>query len=70
MAEAFGTVCTPHAFLFEAERRLRYRGRVDDARDPARVTSNDLEDAVASLPRGEAPAVSLTDPFGCAIVSR
>ncbi len=43
VARKYGAVSTPHAFVFDRDRRLRYRGRIDDSRDPASVTSFDLE---------------------------
>lgn len=67
-ARAFGAVCTPHAFVFDERRTLRYLGRIDDARDPARVTAPDLEMAIVDLLAGRSPATPVTDPFGCAIV--
>jgi redoxin len=68
LARTLGAVCTPHAFLFDADRVLRYRGRIDDARLARNVTTRDLESAIESLTTGDAPAVAETDPFGCAIV--
>jgi hypothetical protein len=68
VARAVGAVCTPHVFLFDHDRRLRYRGRVDDARDPTRVTSRDLAAAIEDVLAGRSPAVEVTEPFGCAIV--
>lgn len=67
-AKAFGAICTPHAFVFDEGRRLRYQGRVDDARDPANVTSPDLENAIANLLAGTPPLRPVTEPFGCSIV--
>jgi peroxiredoxin len=67
-ASAYGAICTPHAFVFDEGRRLRYQGRVDDARDATKVTSRDLENAIADLLAGRAPAVPVTAPFGCSIV--
>ena len=61
-------VCTPHAFLFDEDRILRYRGRVDDARLPENVTVRDLEAAVEDLLAGREPRVAETEPFGCSIV--
>ncbi|MGH8872394.1 MAG: hypothetical protein ACRDWS_10495 [Acidimicrobiia bacterium] len=49
-------ICTPHAFVFDEERRLRYQGRVDDARDPSRMTSPDLDNALGDLLEGRALA--------------
>ena len=67
-AKSCGAICTPHAFAFDAERRLRYRGRIDDSRTGQRVTSSDLEDAVSDLLQGRPVRVPETAPFGCAIV--
>jgi thiol-disulfide isomerase/thioredoxin len=68
VARAYGAICTPHAFLLDAQRRLVYRGRIEDARDPARVTSRDLEAAISDLLAGRPVAIAETDPFGCSIV--
>src|SRR5438445_4629620 len=50
-AKAYGCLCTPHVFLFDQERHLRYNGRYDDSRypDPATVTSPDTRNAVEAL---------------------
>lgn len=68
VAERFGAISTPHVFVLDAKRRLVYKGRIDDARDPARATSSDLENALRDLSAGEPVAVAQTQPFGCAIV--
>ena len=68
LARALGAVCTPHAFLFDQGRVLRYRGRVDDARLPENVTVRDLEAAVEDLLAGRNPRIAETEPFGCSIV--
>lgn len=68
MARSCGAVCTPHAFAFDHERRLRYRGRIDDSRTGRRVTSPDLEHAVSDMLEGRPVGVDETGPFGCAIV--
>lgn len=67
-ARAFGAVCTPHAFVLDEHRSLRYQGRIDDARNPEQVTAPDLENAVMDLLAGRPPSTPVTDPFGCAIV--
>ncbi len=65
---ALGARFTPEVFVFDAGRKLRYHGRIDDNhRDPARVTSKDLENALSALGAGEAPATPETVAFGCSI---
>jgi hypothetical protein len=68
LARNLGAVCTPHAFAFDRDRRLRYRGRIDDSRTGRRVTSDDLEHAITDMLDGRPPSVAETAPFGCAIV--
>ena len=68
VARAFGAVCTPHVFVFDGERRLRYQGRIDDARVAETVESPDLENAIGDLLAGRTVVVPATRPFGCAIV--
>jgi peroxiredoxin len=68
LARTFGAISTPHAFVFDADRRLRYRGRIDDARIAESVTKRELDDALGALVDGGDPPVSTTDPFGCSII--
>jgi peroxiredoxin len=68
VARSHGAISTPHAFVFDRDRKLRYRGRIDDSRDPSKITSHDLEDALAAVLEGTAVEVPDTQPFGCAIV--
>lgn len=68
VARSYGAISTPHAFVFDSDRKLRYRGRIDDSRDPSNITSHDLEDAVSTVLDGTVVAVPDTQPFGCAIV--
>ncbi len=66
-ATEYGAVCTPHVFAFDRERMLRYRGRIDDSREPARVTTHDLRNALDDLISGNPVRVPDTKPFGCSI---
>lgn len=68
VARSYGAVCTPHAFVLDADRRVAYSGRIDDSRRGTTITSRDLENAVDDLVAGRTVAVSETEPFGCAIV--
>ena len=68
VGRAYGAISTPHVFLFDRDRRLRYKGRIDDSRDPARVTVRDLANAIDDVLAGRPVRVAETTPFGCAIV--
>ena len=50
------------------ERILRYKGRIDDSRDPAKATYSDLEHALEDVLAQRMVRVAETKPFGCAIV--
>lgn len=64
---AYGALCTPHVFVFDRERVLRYRGRIDDSREPSKVSSPDLRNALDDLSNGAQVRVPDTRPFGCSI---
>jgi peroxiredoxin len=68
VARSYGAICTPHVFLLDEDRKLRYRGRIDDSRNPERVTVSDLRNAIEDLLAGKPVRVSETTPFGCSIV--
>jgi thiol-disulfide isomerase/thioredoxin len=66
-AKAYGCLCTPHMFVFDQDRHLRYAGRFDDSQivDPASVHSTDGANAVMALLDGKTVPVETTRPFGC-----
>jgi len=66
-AMAYGCLCTPHMFIFDKDRRLRYKGRFDDSQvaDPASVHSTDGANAVEALLAGRPVPVEVTRPMGC-----
>jgi peroxiredoxin len=63
-AKAYGVLATPHVFIFDGERRLRYVGRLDDS-EVKTVKSHDAKNAVEALLAGREVAVSATRVFGC-----
>jgi peroxiredoxin len=67
-SKAYGCLCTPHLFVFDRDRTLRYSGRFDDSRfeDPATVKSHDARAAVEALLAGKSVPVESTKPMGCA----
>ena len=68
VAKAFAAICTPHAFVLDRDLKVVYAGRIDDSRVGDKITSRDLENAVADVVAGREVAVTRTDPFGCSIV--
>lgn len=66
-AMAYGCLATPHIFIFDRERKLRYVGRVDDSRfeDLQSVKSHDARNAVVELLAGKPVTVSTTPVLGC-----
>ena len=65
-ALAYGALRTPHFYLFDGDRKLRYTGRLDDnTLDAARATTRELRDAVAAVLAGEEAPTPLTNPIGC-----
>jgi peroxiredoxin len=64
---AYGAVCTPHVFVFDSKRILRYRGRIDDSKDPAAVRVSNLRNALDDLTAQAPVRVPDTRPFGCSI---
>lgn len=65
---AYGPVATPHAFVFDKNRNLRYSGRIDDTENPyAEPKNTDLKNALDALLAGKTPPVETTKTFGCSI---
>ena len=66
-ARAYGCLATPHVFVFDKDRKLRYTGRFDDSRlpDPASVKHPDAINAVKALLAGKPVSVQKTRPHGC-----
>ena len=65
VAEAYGPKATPHIFIFDKERKLRYEGRVDDNQREPLVKVSDARNALDSLVAGRPVTVPHTAVFGC-----
>jgi peroxiredoxin len=67
VAEAYGAVCTPDFFVFDASRKLRYRGKLDDSKDPRGVKNQVMRDVLDALVAGRPPPTTFVPPMGCSI---
>jgi thiol-disulfide isomerase/thioredoxin len=52
VSKAYGPAATPHLFIFDSARKLRYTGRVDNSEKPGLVTSTDARSAIEALLAG------------------
>ena len=66
-SRAYGPVATPHAFVFDAQRRLRYAGAIDDSERPQHVKVRHVRDALDALLAGKEPPVTRTKVIGCSV---
>ena len=68
-ARAYTAACTPDFFLFDAERRLAYRGRLDASspRNGRPLTGEDLRTALGAVASGEAVPTPWPPALGCSI---
>ncbi|MBF0453517.1 MAG: thioredoxin family protein [Magnetococcales bacterium] len=68
VAKEYGAVCTPDFFVFNSERKLCYRGRLDDSpRNPKAVKNEDLKLAIQALLANEPIAEPQHASMGCSI---
>ena len=66
VARAYGALRTPHFYVFDRDRKLVYTGRgVDVPDDTAKMTVNDLDNALAEHTAGKPVSTPLTNPIGC-----
>ncbi len=61
----YGPVATPHAFVFDAARKLCYVGRLDAVEKPGSANAEDLRVALDAVLAGAAVATPTTKTFGC-----
>ena len=63
-ARAYGVLATPHVFIFDQARKLRYVGRTDDS-DVKEVKAHNARDAIEALLAGQTVPIEKTRVFGC-----
>ena len=68
VATAWGAQRTPEFFLLDADGIVTYHGRMDDnPRDPTKVTTSELKDAIEAMLEGRTPVIQSTDSIGCSV---
>jgi peroxiredoxin len=65
VSNKYGPKATPHAFVFDRQRILRYEGRIDNNQREPLVSTHDLRNALDALVAGKAVEVPHTPVFGC-----
>jgi len=61
---SYGVLATPHVFIFDAQRKLRYKGRIDDSEE-GNPKTHDARNAIEALLDGKPVPVETTRVFGC-----
>ncbi|HEX3933094.1 MAG TPA: redoxin family protein [Puia sp.] len=67
-SKKYGPIATPHVFIFDRDRKLRYSGRIDDVEKPSKTPHvSDARNAIEALLAGKPVPVTTTKVFGCSI---
>jgi len=68
VAKTYGASCTPDPFLFDAEQKLAYHGRLNNQMEPDQeATEHDMDEAIAAVLAGEKPKHEFLFSLGCSI---
>lgn len=68
VARAYNAQCTPDIYLLNKNKKLYYRGRINDNwQDPEEAQEHNLEDAIDSLLAGHPPPKNQPPSMGCSI---
>jgi len=67
VSHKYGPVATPHVFIFDKARKLRFEGRIDDSERESTATKHETRDALEALLAGKEPPVTSTRVFGCSV---
>jgi peroxiredoxin len=65
VAMQYGPVATPHVFIFDKDRKLRYQGRIDNSPRNAPDKVQDARNAIEELLAGKPVTVEKTPSVGC-----
>lgn len=65
-SKAYGPAVTPHVFIFDETRKLRFQGRIDDVENPAKTPKHfDTRNAIEALLANKEVTTPTTKVFGC-----
>jgi thiol-disulfide isomerase/thioredoxin len=67
VSRRFGPIATPHVFIYDEARTLRFQGRIDDAELPRFIRRQDTRAALDALLAGGDPPAETTRVFGCSV---
>lgn len=67
VAKAYGAIYTPEFYVLNKERKLIYRGAMDDSTDARKVTVSYIDLAIKAAIAGKLPDVTRTGARGCTI---
>ena len=68
VAKAYSAVCTPDIFLYNEDRKLEYRGRIDDNwQNPEQVEREELKMAIEAVLNGKTIDFEQKPSMGCNI---
>lgn len=67
VSRTYGPARTPHVFIFDKQRKLRYEGGIDDAEKPELARSHDARNAIEALLKGRKVPAERTRTIGCSI---
>lgn len=70
VADRFGAEVTPEIYVIDAAGVIRYRGPIDDAENPDRVTTHHMRTALDAILSGKDAGRPTTEAFGCKISRR
>lgn len=63
----FGALATPHVFIFDKSRKLRFTGRIDDSENIKKVKTHDTRNAIEALLADTTVPAEKTRAFGCSM---
>ena len=67
VSKVYGPTATPHVFIFDSERKLRYVGRIDDSEREELIKVHDARSALDALLASREIKIGKTNTFGCSI---